>query len=233
MFLSNKFMITKKDITEIEKIAKKYFKEASGCHDWSHIERVMKLALRIGKKERAGLKIIQVAVLLHDIGRKYEMAHRGQKDGIKICHAVESRREASKILEKFKKITQAEKENILHSIEAHRSRNELIPSTLEAKIVFDADKLDSIGAVGVARDFLFAGSAGSNCLYTGNEKELTKSGKDYSFGKEDSAILEYEIKLKHLKNKMLTKTGKEIARKRDKFMTEFFKVFWEEVEGKI
>ena len=225
-------MITKKDIKAIEIIARKYFKEASGCHDWTHIERVMKLALRIGKKEKADMKIIQVAVLLHDIGRKFEMAHRGQKDGIKICHAIESKKEAQEILKKFKNIAQTEKENILHSIEAHRSRNELIPNTLEAEVVFDADKLDSIGAVGVARDFLFAGSAGSNCLYTGNEKELAKSSKDYSFTKEDSAILEYEIRLKHIKNKMLTKSGREIAIERDKFMKDFFDVFWQEVEGK-
>ena len=224
-------MITKADIKKIEAFAKTYFKGASGCHDWSHVERVKKLALNIGKAERADLKIIEMAVLLHDIGRKFEMEHKGQKDGVKICHAVESKREASKILEKFKKITQAEKENILHSIEAHRSRNALIPETLEAKIVFDADKLDSIGAVGIARDFLFAGSAGSNCLYTGNEKRLAKLGKDYSFTKEDSAILEYEIKLKHLKNKMLTRTGKEIAKKRDEFMKYFFDNFWQEVKG--
>lgn len=225
-------MITKNDIKEIEMIAKKYFKEASGCHDWSHIERVSNLALRIGKQEKANLKIIAIAALLHDIGRKFEMENKGAKNGVKICHAIESRKEAQKILENFKKITQEEKENILHCIEAHRSRNELIPNTLEAKIVFDADKLDSIGAVGVARDFLFAGSAGSNCLYTGNEKKLAKSNKDYSFTKEDSAILEYEIKLKHLKNKMLTQTGKEMARGRDKFMAEFFKIFWAEVEGR-
>ena len=61
-------------------------------------------------------------------------------------------------------------------------------------ILYDADKLDSIGAIGVARDFLFAGNAGSNCLYTGNEKRLAKEKKDYSYTKEDSAILEYEIK---------------------------------------
>lgn len=225
-------MITTKDIRVIEDIAKKYFKEASGCHDWSHIERVRKIALRIGKQEKADLKIIEVAVLLHDIGRKFEMDHRGEKDGIKICHAIESKKEANKILEKFKKITQAEKENILHAIEAHRHRNSLLPATLEAKIVFDADKLDSIGAVGVARDFLFAGSAGSDCLYTGNEKRLAKLGKDHAFTTEDSAILEYEVKLKHLKNKMMTKSGKQLAIGRDKFMKDFFNVFWQEVAGK-
>lgn len=225
-------MITKEDIIKIEEIAKKYFIGASGCHDWSHIERVRKLALRIGKLEKANLKIIELAVLLHDIGRKFEMENKGNKSGMKICHAIESKREAQKILENFKEITQEEKDNILHSIEAHRHRNSLVPSTLEAKVVFDADKLDSIGAVGIARDFLFAGGAGSNCLYTGNEKKLVKLGKDMSYTKEDSAILEYEVKLKHLKNKMITKTGKMLAKERDRFMHEFFRTFWLEVAGK-
>lgn len=225
-------MITRKDIQKIEKIAKKYFKGASGCHDWSHIERVRSLALRMGKSEGADLKIIETAVLLHDIGRKFEMENKGQKNGVKICHAVESKKESQEILKKFQNITQKEKENILHSIEAHRSRNTLVPETLEAKIVFDADKIDSMGAVGIGRIFLFAGGSGSSCLYTGNERRLSKLGKDYSFTKEDSAVLEYEIKLKHLKNKMLTKTGKKIAQERDKFMREFFATFWKEVEGK-
>lgn len=225
-------MLTKENLKELEKIAKQYFINASGCHDWSHIERVRNLALKIGQKEKANLKIIEAAVLLHDIGRKFEMENKGKKAGIKICHATESKKEAREILVNFKKITPKEKENILHSIESHRHRNSLVPDTLEAKVVFDADKLDSIGAVGIARDFLFAGGAGSNCLYTGNEKVLARTGKDYSYTHEDSAILEYEIKLKHIKNKMMTKTGKLMAKERDRFMREFFKKFWLEVEGK-
>jgi len=226
-------MITQKDISAIGIIAQKYFKGSSGCHDWSHIERVMKLALKIGKQEKADLKIIQVAVLLHDIGRKFEMTHKGQKDGVKICHAIESKREAQKILKKFKKITQTEKENILHSVEAHRSRNALIPKTLEAKVVFDADKLDTMGAIGIGRIFLFAGSTSAGILYTGKEKEHAKDEFDkHAYTDKDTAPLEYEIKLKHLKNKIMTNSGKEIAKGRDKFMKDFFDNFWKEVDGK-
>ena len=225
-------MIAKKDIEKIEKIAKQYFVGASGCHDWSHVERVRKLALQIGKEEKADLRIIELAALLHDIGRKYEMENKGFKNGIKICHAQEGRKETTKILENFKNITEKEKGNILHSIEAHRSRNSLIPKTLEAKIVFDADKLDSLGAIGIGRIFLFAGSASAKILYTGKEKEHAKGGLKHSYSDKDTAPLEYEVKLKYLKDKMITKTGKKIARERDKFMREFFKTFWEEVEGK-
>lgn len=216
----------KKRIQKIENEAKSFFVGASGCHDWSHVERVKKIALHIGKKEKADLEILEVATLLHDIGRKKEMKEKGI-----FCHAEYGGKIARKILVKhgFKK---EEIGNIVHCIEAHRFRNKLIPETLEAKVLFDADKIDSLGAIGIGRIFLFAGGSGSKNLYTGNEKKLAKTGKDYSYTKEDSAAMEYEIKLKHLKNKMLTKTGKLIAHERSVFMDKFFQAFWQEIEGK-
>ncbi len=87
----------------------------------------------------------------------------------KICHAEKGVSLAQDILEEYN-IDKKDVENILHCIITHRFRNNHAPETIEAKILFDADKLDSIGAVGIARDFLFAGNSGSNCLYTGNEK---------------------------------------------------------------
>jgi uncharacterized protein len=219
-------MISKKNIREIEKEARKYFNGSSGCHDWTHVERVRNLSLHIGKKEDANLEVLEIAALLHDIGRKDEMKCKGS-----FCHAEKGAEIAKGILSKYK-IGQNNFDNIIHCIQAHRYRNNKKPSTLEAKILFDADKLDSIGAVGVARDFLFAGGAGSNNLYTGNEKKLSKNKKDYSYTKEDSAILEYEVKLKFIKNKILTKSGRRIAKKRHEFMKMFFVRFWKEVEGK-
>ncbi|MFA5318217.1 MAG: HD domain-containing protein [Patescibacteria group bacterium] len=217
--------ISKDIIRQIEKEARKYFIGASGCHDWTHIERTRNLALRIGKKEKADLQILEIAALLHDVGRKEEMKAKG-----KFCHAQRSAEIAEKFLRKLK-INENDIKNILHCIICHRYRNEHIPQTLEAKVLFDADKLDSIGAVGIGRDFLFAGSAGSNTMYTGNEKKIIKDSKakDCSFTKEDSAIMEYEYKLKDIKNKLLTKEGKKIGEERHRFMTEFFKRFWEEV----
>lgn len=218
--------ITREFINKIEKEAKGYFKGASGCHDWTHIERVKVLALKIGKKEKADLKILEISTLLHDAGRRKEMKNKG-----KFCHAQKGAKLAEKILKKYKLNNEVIK-NISHCILTHRYRNNHIPETIEAKVLFDADKLDSIGAIGVARDFLFAGNAGSNTLYTGNEKNLAKADKDYSYTKEDSAFLEYEIRLKNIKNKMLTEEGKRIARNRHIFMKEFFKRFWQEVKGK-
>lgn len=223
-------MIDEKQIDEAEKIAKKYFDDASVCHDWSHVERVRGLALSIGEKEKANLQIIEVAALLHDIGRKAEFACKGKKtDGVKFCHAIEGAKEAKKILSDFD-VDEKSVNNILHCIVSHRFRNEEIPETLEAKVLFDADKLDSIGAVGVGRTFVFAGHF-NTAMYTGREKDLLESGKNYDFTQEDTAVLEYEKKLKYIKDKMQTETGRKIAQERHDFMVKFFDRFWDEVNG--
>lgn len=211
---------------KIEAEAQKYFEGASGCHDWTHVERVRALALHIARAEKADVGIVEVAALLHDIGRKEEMESHGA-----ICHAEKGAALSREILGRFG-FDERTIEAVAHCVLAHRHRNHHVPQTVEAKVIFDADKLDSIGAVGVARDFLFAGNAGSNNLYTGNEKRLAKTGKDYSYTKEDSAVLEYEIKLKHLKGKMLTLTGKALAQERHLFMKQFFERFWQEVKGR-
>jgi len=217
--------LKQKVIKEVEGAARKYFKNASGCHDWSHVDRVRNLALYIGRKEKADLFVLEIAALLHDIGRKKEMINKG-----KFCHAEIGSDLAEKILKKLN-FNEKEISSICHCIITHRFRNACVPNSIEAKVLYDADKLDSIGAIGVARTFLFAGNAGSNTIYTGNEKKIVKSKKDYSYTKEDSGFLEYEIKLKHIKNKILTKTGKKIAENRHKYMKDYFKRMWLEVKG--
>ena len=214
-----------KIIKEVEKAAGKYFKNASGCHDWSHVDRVRNLALYIGRKEKADLFVLEIAALLHDIGRKKEMKNKG-----KFCHAEIGSDLAEKILKKLN-FSKKQISDICHCILTHRFRNTHIPVSIEAKVLYDADKLDSIGAIGVARTFLFAGNSGSNTVYTGNEKKIVKEKKDYSYTKEDSGFLEYEVKLKHIKNKIITKTGKKIALDRHNYMEDYFKRMWQEVKG--
>lgn len=225
--------MNKEEIIErIEKDAKKYFEKANGCHDWSHVERVRSLALNIGKKEGADLFILELASILHDVGRYEEMQKSKESNGsVKYCHAKEGARISRELLKNCD-IKERDFKNIVHCVESHRHRNSLNPETIEAKVLYDADKIDGIGAIGIGRIFLFAGSHGSRNLYTGNEKRLAKEGGDYSYTKDDSAPLEYEIKLKYTLKKMLTDTGKKIAKKRLVLMDNFFESFWEEIEGK-
>lgn len=147
-------------------------------------------------------------------------------------HAEKGAELAGKVLQKYN-FDEKVKANILHCILSHRYRNNYKPETLEAKVLFDANKLDSIGAIGIGRDFLFSGSAGNCCLYTGNEKKLAVSGADLNYTHEDSPLLEYYFKLKKVKAMIFTKTGKEIAKERHEYMVEFFKRFEKEIKGEL
>jgi uncharacterized protein len=207
-------------ISKIEAEAKEFFEGADGCHDWTHVQRVRNLALRIGKKEKADLFVLEIAALLHDVKKKDEMKAKGL-----FCHAERGAKAARKILEKYH-LDKKTIENVVHSIEAHRYRNSVFPGTIEAKALFDADKLDSIGAVGIGRDFLFAGEIGAK--FHDPEVNIKKT-KEYS--KDDTAYREFLVKLSKIKDKIITSEGKKIAKERHGYMVEFFESLNKEVEG--
>lgn len=211
----------KRDIIQkIEKEARNFFEGADGCHDWTHVERVRNLALRIGKKEKADLFALEIAALLHDVKKKDEMKAKGL-----FCHAECGAKVARRILEKYK-LDKKTIENIVHSIEAHRYRNKVFPSTVEAKALFDADKLDSIGAVGIGRDFLFAGEIGAK--FHDPDVNIRKT-KEYS--RDDTAYREFLVKLSKIKDQVITSEGKTIAKERHRYMVEFFRRLNKEVKG--
>lgn len=224
-----KVKITKNLIKKIENEAKKYFQKASGCHDWTHVERVRTLALKIGKKEKADLGILELAALLHDICRHEEMKSKG-----KVCHAIRGAEEARVVLQKFK-VSEEIIKRVVHCIISHRQRNNHQPDSIEAKVLFDADKLDTIGVMGISRNFIFAGYIGAfiegKPLYSGLERIHAKKNKDHVWTKDDSAILEYETHMKFVKDKLFTKEGKRIGKERHDYMKKFFERFWEEVRA--
>lgn len=212
-----------KMIEKIREGAKKFFLNSKGSHDWSHIERVYNLCTHIGKKEKADMEVLAIAALLHDIGREEE-----DKTSGKICHAEKGAQTARGILEK-NNFEKEKIEKIVHCIETHRFRGNKKPESLEAKILFDSDKLDSIGAVGIGRAFLFAGEVGA----TLHNKEQVDSGKTKPYTKEDTAYREFAVKLSKIRDKMLTTEGKRMAEERHRFMTEFFYRLDCEVKGQI
>lgn len=206
----------------IEKEAKKYFVGAKGSHDWEHTERVFNLVLHIGKKEKADLNVIKIAATLHDIGRKKQDEKSGE-----ICHAELGGKIARKILEKYD-FKPEFVEAVAHCIESHRFRGKNIPKTKEAKVLYDADKLDAIGAVGIGRAFLFAGEVGAKLHDPNINIEKTRE-----YTKEDTAYREFLVKLNKIKDKMLTREGKRIAKKRHEFMVEFFDRLNKEIKGTL
>lgn len=213
-------MKKKIDLEKFKKEVNKKLSGISGCHEWEHTERVYNLALHIGKKEKANLKVLGLAALFHDIAREEE-----DKSGGKIDHAERGAILAKEILSKYD-LSGEEIENIAHCIQTHRYRNNKIPETIEAKILYDSDKLDAIGAIGIGRTFSFAGQIGAKVHNKGVDLNKTKQ-----YSKDDTAWREYELKLKYLKDKMLTKEGKRIGIKRSKFMQEFFNRINKEVDG--
>ena len=196
---------------------------AKGSHDWEHTERVFKLALCIGKKEKADIETIRYAAILHDIARSCEDKSNGRIDhaerGAAIARDILKRHKFES--DKIKRITQC--------IASHRFRGKNRPATLEAKVLFDADKLDSIGAVGIGRAFLFAGEIGAK-LHNSKGTDISRT-KPYTT--EDTAYREYVVKLCKVKGSMLTREGRRMAQKRHKYMKDFFVRLNGEVEGVI
>lgn len=207
-------------IDSVKKEAQKLSLRNRGCHKWDHTERVYSLCMHIGKMEKADLEVLAVSSFLHDIGR----SKQDDSNGL-ICHAEVGAKTARKILKKYN-LKKEFIENVVHSVETHRFKNKKEPKTLEAKILYDADKLDSIGAVGVGRAFLFAGEIGADLHHRNVDVEKTKP-----YTSDDTAYREFLVKLKNVKNKMLTKSGKEMAVERHSFMRSFFERINREVSG--
>ncbi len=201
--------------------AKIIFKGAKGSHDWEHTLRVLRLCEHIGPSECADIVVLLIAALLHDIGRSYQDVTNG-----KVCHAAKGAELAKPIIDGLD-LTEEQKENIVHCIRSHRFRDSEAPRTIEAKVLYDADKLDAIGAVGVARAYLFAGELGAKLHST--EMNVEKAD---AYSKYDTGYREYKVKLCKIKNKILTQVGQRIAEDRHAFMKQFFERFLDEYDGK-
>mgnify|MGYP001042512236 FL=1 len=200
--------------------AKACFGSARGSHDWDHTERVLHLCLRIGRKEKADLGVLRLAALLHDVGREEEDRSSGRT-----CHARAGAALARRILER-QGLDKATVAAVVHCVRSHRFRKRAVPRTLEARILFDADKLDSIGAVGVGRAFLFAGEIGARLHDKAVEVRRTKP-----YSRDDTAYREYLVKLRRVRDRMTTREGRRLAAGRHRFMAAFFDRLGKETDG--
>ncbi|OPZ34988.1 MAG: putative hydrolase [Spirochaetes bacterium ADurb.BinA120] len=191
--------------------ARERMQSVKPSHGWDHVERVMAFAERLALAEGADPFIVRLAAALHDIARAEEDASPGT-----LCHAEEGSREAYLFLRELG-LDEGPSRHVADCVLTHRFRKARVPATVEAAVLHDADKLDAIGAIGVGRAFLFAGEVGA-IVHNGDvDIRLTE---DYS--EEDTAYREYSVKLKHLKERMLTAEGRRLAEGRHDFMVEFF-----------
>lgn len=214
-----------------EKIMKIVEKELScSAHNLDHVLRVYNLSLLLAKhEENVDLGILIPAALLHDIARvKESNDNSGETD-----HAVIGSKISEDILKGLKYDKEAI-EKIKHCILTHRFRSGNEPKTIEAKILFDADKLDALGAIGIARSFMLAGQFSQRLISQSSKDYIIENTSDNGRLKDvskHSPFMEYEIKFKKIPEKLYTKKAKEISGTRLSFMNEFFNRLSMEIEG--
>ncbi len=204
--------------------AQPYYAGAESAHDFDHILRVLALAERIARAEGADIEIVRAAVLLHDVARADEDAgnHAATLD-----HAQLAADRARNIL--IARGAPREKADaVAHCIAAHRFRGTTPPQTLEAKIVFDADKLDSIGAIGIARAFAVSGALNQRLWSEVAPDAVATRDQHHS---NHSAFAEFTVKLSKVKERLHTAPAREIAVERHAFMEKFFARMESEIKG--
>jgi uncharacterized protein len=201
---------------------KKELENAEGGHDWFHIERVYKNAALIANGENCDILIVQLGALLHDIADS--KFHNGDE--------TVGPKKARLFLES-KNVPEnatAHVVNIIENISFKGGHEAKKFSSLELDIVQDADRLDAIGAIGVARTFNYGGFK-NRAIYNPEIKPNLKMSKEEYKNSDAPTINHFYEKLLLLKDKMNTKTGKEIATLRHDFMEQFLNQFYAEWNG--
>ena len=206
-------------INKTIQLVKEKLEGTESGHDWFHIERVWKLSLKIQEKEGGDKLIIELAALLHDIADP--KFHNGDETI------------ATKIVTEFlteQKVNQEIIDKVIFIIEnmSFKNRNDAPKDLpLELKIVQDADRLDAIGAIGIARTFNFGGYKNNLMYHPDIEPKLAQSKDEYKKSN-GTTINHFYEKLLLLKDLLNTKTAKEIAEHRHQFMLQFLDEFYKE-----
>jgi len=189
------------------------------AHDKAHVYRVLYSATEIAAaEENVDMDILIAACLLHDIARSEQFADPN------VCHARAGAVKASEFL-LANGFDNEFAYKVAHCIKTHRFRNDDPPTSIEAKILFDADKLDVTGATGIARTLLYAGEM-SEVLYSLDENGMVSDGEHDT---EPSFFHEYHFKLKRLYERFYTKKGRELAESRRQAAANFYEDMLREV----
>jgi uncharacterized protein len=201
--------------------ARRLYRGADSAHDFDHVLRVLRLAERIGEEEGADLSVVRAAALLHDVGR----ASSTREDA---DHAEVGSRLAREVLAGA---PAASVEAVAEAIAAHRFRRGPEPVTIEARVLFDADKLDAIGAIGVARAYAHGGAQGQR-LWASLEGMRAEGAPDTGDNPQrHTPVHEFAFKLSRLRERLYTDSGRRIAAERHDFMVAYFEVLDAEVRG--
>jgi len=197
-------------------------REATG-HDWLHVERVWTNAKLLGKSSGADMFVVELAALLHDIA---DWKFHGGDATVGPRKAERWLRKLNVDAETISRVT-----SIMEKASFKGAKVKNTIDTLEGKIVQDADRLDAIGAIGVARAFAYGGAKGREIYSPGSKPVLHRSAEAYSKSAGPTLNHFYE-KLLLLKDLMNTKKGKRLAAARHRFMERFLRQFDSEIAGR-
>lgn len=202
-----------------------WYQDADPVHDFDHVLRVYRIAERLALAEDADLEIVHAAALLHD--------SRGSAPGgsgvERLEHHITSAQFAGEVLQQ-EGWPEERIQAVQHCIRAHRFRyNGEKPQTLEAKVLFDADKLDVLGAIGAARTIAYAALDGKPS-YTEPSEQFIQTGKEEP-GEQHSSYHEYLFKLSKVKALIFTDSGKKLAETRHAFLVQFYEELQAECRG--
>jgi uncharacterized protein len=205
--------------------ARSWYPDPDPVHGFDHVWRVYHMAERLAEVEGADLEIVRAAALLHDAEGS---ATAGGDEG-RVDHHQASAEFARQILSEEgwpeERIAAVE-----HCIRAHRFRDETeMPRTLEAKILFDADKLDVLGAIGIVRTIAFDVVVGQPIYSEPSDRFINTGEKEP--GEPHSSVHEYFFKLSKIKDRLYTSPARTIAEQRHQFMADFFDRLGAELRG--
>lgn len=206
--------------------ARSFYPKGDAVHGFDHVLRVVQLARCIGRLEGADMVVLETAALLHDIARDQERISGG-------CHATMGAEQVPAILVGCEPtVIKA----VAEAIRTHRYRASGAPQTLEAQILYDADKLDAIGAVGVARAYAMAGQhnqplwAEVSAAFAQRARQAGQADREREG---HTPVHEFAFKLARIKDALFTATARRIAAERHDFMAGFFDRLSLEMRGEM
>ena len=214
-------MKQQEQLKAMEQYAKRVLDSDTSGHDWSHIERVVNTTKTIAKVEGADLFICEAAALLHDVidDKIVQDSADALKELKRFLTSIEVAPDESEAIESI--ITRM-------SFKNHQENKEL---SLEGRVVQDADRLDAIGAIGIARVMCYSGSTGRPIHNPAMTPRQDMTVEEYRSG-ESTAIMHFYEKLLKLKDLMNTDYGKKLAKGRHEFLEMYLEQFYAEYEGK-
>lgn len=200
---------------------KEIFSGDSSGHDYYHTVRVYRIATEIAKQEYADVNIVQLAALLHDVDDKKlsPETHATKKNAVDFMTANGVDADIINIVCK-----------IIDEV-SFAGTDSVVPSTIEGKCVQDADRLDAIGAIGIARTFAYGGSRGRKIYDPDIKPRIGMSKEEYEKNMNSTSINHFYEKLLLLKDMMNTTAGKKMAEHRQAVMQEFLNEFLAEWKG--